>query len=178
MPDFSEVSLVIAFASFNKYTAQIDHLDDLAVAQVMAAYYELATAVVRDGGGRVLKFIGDAALVVFPQAGADAGVQALLNLKRAADEFMIARGWECRLIVKVHAGTVAGAQFGEGADARYDVIGKAVNVAARLESNGVALSAEAFRTLSPAGRKLFKKHTPPITYIRQEDAHQPRWAKR
>ena len=144
----------------------------------MAAYYDLATSVIRSGGGRVVKFIGDAALIVFPQEGADAGVQALLRLKSDADQFMIERNWECRLIVKVHAGTAAGAHLGEGADARYDVLGKAVNVAARLESNGVALSAEAFRTLSPEMRKLFKRHTPPITYIRHEDLHQPRWAKR
>jgi adenylate cyclase len=178
MPDFSEVSLVVAFASFNKYTAQIDRLDDIEVARVMADYYELATSVVHAGGGRVVKFIGDAALVVFPEEGADAGVQALLNLKNAADEFMIARQWDCRLVVKVHAGTVAAGHVGDGADKRYDVLGKAVNVAARLESSGVALSAEAFRSLGADMRKRFKKHTPPITYIRHEDAHQPRWAKR
>src|SRR2546430_11863176 len=54
-------------------------------------------------------------------------------------------------------------------------LGKTVNVAARLEaSSGVALSAEAFRRLGPDVRTRFKKHTPPITYIRQEDAHRPR----
>jgi adenylate cyclase len=178
MPDFSEVSLVVAFASFNKYTAQVERLGDVEVARVMADYYELAAAVVVAGGGRVVKFIGDAALIVFPQGGADAGVLALLDLKAAADQFMNKRGWECRLVIKVHCGAVAAGYFGVGAERRYDVLGKAVNVAARLDSSGVALSAEAFRSLSSEMRKQFKKHTPPITYIRQEDAHRPRWAKR
>ena len=176
MPDFSEVSLVIAFATFNQYTAQIDRLENVDVARVMADYYKFATTLVRAGGGRVVKFIGDAALAVFPQDGADSGVQALLNLKDAADQFMVERGWDCRLILRVHAGTVAAGHFGP--ERRYDVLGKAVNVTARLESNGIALSAEAFRSLGPHMRTRFKKHTPPITYIRREDGHQPRWAKR
>jgi hypothetical protein len=40
-----------------------------------------------------------------------------------------------------------------------------------LDSTGVALSVEAFRKLSPDMRRRFKKHTPPITYIRTEDPH-------
>jgi hypothetical protein len=29
----------------------------------------------------------------------------------------------------------------------------------------------AFRALSPETRKMFKKHTPPVTYIALEDSH-------
>jgi adenylate cyclase len=178
MHDFSEVRLVVAFASFNRYAAQVDHLDDLEVARIMSEYYTLAEATIRDGGGRVVKFIGDAALLTFPAEVADEGVRALLRLKDVADRFMKDRGWDCRLVVKAHVGPVAAGHFGDGPDRRYDVIGKTVNIAARLESAGVALSAEAFRSLGAETRKQFKKHTPPITYICVEEAHQPRWARR
>jgi class 3 adenylate cyclase len=80
-------------------------------------------------------------LVVFDEAHVDLGVEALLALKDA----------------------------GEAGDKRYDVIGKTVNTAAALEGRGVALSVSAFRKLGPALRRRFKKHTPPITYIRLED---------
>jgi len=63
---------------------------------------------------------------------------------------------------------VAGSLKKKG-DKRYDVIGKTVNVAATLEATGVALSVAAFRKLEPALRRRFKKHTPPVTYIRLED---------
>jgi len=38
MSDFSEVSLLVAFTSFNRYTAQIDRLEDMEVARVTSAY--------------------------------------------------------------------------------------------------------------------------------------------
>ena len=92
---------------------------------------------------------------------------------------MADRGWECRLSVKVHFGSVVAGHFGVASDKRYDVLGKTVNVTARLETSGVALSVEAFRQLGPEVRRRFKKHTPPVTYIRQEDPHrQPRAMRR
>jgi hypothetical protein len=47
-----------------------------------------------------------------------------------------------------------------------------------LDAPGVALSGEAFRKLGPEMRKRFKKHTPPITYIRVEDPRRFRWTAR
>jgi hypothetical protein len=44
-----------------------------------------------------------------------------------------------------------------------------VNTTALLDSSGVTLSVAAFRKLSPPLRRRFKKHTPPVTYIRAED---------
>jgi hypothetical protein len=51
------------------------------------------------------------------------------------------------------------------------VIGKAVNTAAALDASGVTLSVAAFRKLGPELRRRFKKHTPPVSYIRSEDPH-------
>ena len=44
------------------------------------------------------------------------------------------------------------------------MIGKAVNVAARLGGRGVVLAAQAYRQLDHASRQRFDKHTPPISY--------------
>lgn len=179
MADFSEVPLLIAVSSFNRYTAQVDGLADLDVARVMREYYDLASSTITAAGGRVVKFIGDATLAVFGRENVDRGVLCLLDLKSTADRFMADRGWDCTLVVKVHYGPIAQGHFGTGVDRRYDIIGKAVNVAFRLESSGgVTLSVEAFRQLRSDVRARFKKHTPPITYIRQEDSHRPRRPKR
>ncbi len=178
MADFSEVSLVVAFTNFTRFTAQIDRLPDLDVAAVMDGYYGLAASAIESAGGRVVKFIGDATLAVFPAEEADRAVLGLLSLKDAADGYMAQRGWDCRLVIKVHCGPVAAGEFGSGTTRRYDVLGRTVNVAARLESTSIALSAEVFRRLRPDARKRFKKHTPPITYIRVQDEHQPRRARR
>jgi adenylate cyclase len=170
----SEVSLLIAFLDLSRFMAQSQRSDDLDVAETLDAFYERASAAVRAGGGRVVKFMGDAALVVFPEAAVDRGVETLLALKNSVDELMVQRRWDCRLIVMAHFGTAIAGGYGEADDKRYDIIGKAVNITATLESTGVTLSAEAFRKLGPELRTRFKKHTPPISYIRVEDPHTTR----
>lgn len=50
-----------------------------------------------------------------------------------------------------------------------DVYGKTVNVAAVLKTRGFAMTPAAFRALKPETRTLFKKHTPPVSYIRADD---------
>jgi len=171
MPNFAEVPLLVAFTDFTRFAAQAERLDDAEIARVMDSYYELAGAAVIAAGGRIVKFMGDATLAVFPAEAVDRGVLALLDLKDAADRLMMDRGWESRLTVKVHFGPVVAGQFGAAPDKRYDILGKTVNVTARLDTSGVALSVEAFRQLGPDLRRRFKKHTPPVTYIRQEDPH-------
>ena len=172
MATFSEDSLLVVFTDFTRFAAQAERLPDREVADVMDAYYELAGATISRCGGRIVKFIGDATLAVFPGDSVDQGVLGLLQLKDAADHLMMDRGWESRLTVKAHFGRVMAGQFGPVSDKRYDILGKTVNVTARLQASGVALSVEAFRQLSPEVRKRFKKHTPPVTYIRVEDSHQ------
>jgi class 3 adenylate cyclase len=47
---------------------------------------ECMATVVSESSGRILKYIGDAALIVFPGDDADAGIRTLLELKRVADD--------------------------------------------------------------------------------------------
>ena len=166
----AEVPLLIAFADLTRFAAQTQRTDDVELAETIDAYYEHVGAAVQAGGGTVVKFLGDAALVAFPESGVDRGVEALLALKESVDDLMARRGWGCRLAVKAHFGTAVAGPFGAAGAKRPDLIGRAVNIAATLEARGVTLSAEAFRKLGPGVRARFKKHTPPITYIRIEDA--------
>ena len=149
--------LLVAFTNFTGYTVQAEGLADLDVARVMDRYYQLAGARIGAAGGRVVKFIGDGMLAVFPKAQAERGVLALLDLKDAADRFMEERGWECRLLVNIGFGAVAEGRFGAAADRRYDVLGKTVNRTARLQGGIVTLSAEAVRQLGPDVRRRFRK---------------------
>ena len=165
----AEVPLLIAFADLLRFAAQSQRTDDVELAETIDAYYELIGAAVEAGGGTVVKFLGDAALITFPDDGVDRGVEALLELKDSVDELMQRRGWACRLAIKAHFGTAVAGPYGAAGNKRYDLIGRAVNIAATLEGSGVTLSVEAFRKLGPGVRARFRKHTPPITYIRVED---------
>jgi adenylate cyclase len=161
--------LLIVFIDLTRFAAQAQRVEDVELADTIDAYYERAAAAIHSAGGVLVKFIGDAMLAVFAETAIDSGVRMLLELKPSIDRFMTDRGWECRLTAKAHFGDVVAGQFGAREGKRFDVMGRAVNTAAVLESVGVTLSAEAFRKLSPDLRQRFKKHTPPITYIRLDD---------
>jgi adenylate cyclase len=169
--DRAETPYLIAFLSLNGFAAQAARVTDVEAADFLDEYLSLATETVERAGGIVVKFIGDGLLAVFPPQHADSTVLGLLAFKPVVDQLFYLRRWECRLIVRLHYGTVVAGPLGPPAHRRFDIIGRAVNIAARLESTGVALSAEAFRQLGPEVRQRFKKHTPPITYIRVEEAH-------
>lgn len=118
-----------------------------------------------------MKFIGDAGLIVYPVAGANRGVVGLKHLKEAGDKWLTDHDVSCRHIIKVHVGPVFCGYLGTRTDKRFDVIGGTVNIAVTLQSNGLAITPQLFRKLDPETRKLFKRHTPPVTYIPIEEQH-------
>jgi class 3 adenylate cyclase len=106
------VPLLIAFADLTHYGAESSRLDDRRLAEIMDEFYERVSARIEAGGGTVVKFLGDAALVVFPEERVDQGIAALLELKREIDAFFEDLGWPSRLLVKAHFGTVVAGPFG------------------------------------------------------------------
>jgi class 3 adenylate cyclase len=167
----TESAFLIAFVDLTRFMVQSQRVGDAEIADTLDLYYQQVAAAVDQARGRVVKYIGDAALVVFPEDGVDRGVEALLDLKTTVDGFMAGRGWDCRLTAKAHFGVAVAGAFGPPAAERFDVVGKAVNTAATLPESGVTLSVAAFRRLGPELRRRFKKHTPPVSYIRTEDPH-------
>jgi class 3 adenylate cyclase len=168
---FRETTLLVAFADLTTYTATARRLRSQDLAAFVQCHYERSTSLIEGAGGRVVKFIGDAALISFPGDLAETGILTLLEYKRRTDRWLEAIGYPGQLVVKAHVGTVIAGTYGTGPNARFDIIGADVNLTATMESRGFALSAQAFRALGPEGRRHFKKHTPPISYIPLEQAH-------
>jgi len=161
----SERSLSIVFTNLTRYTAQSLRVSDREIADTMDQYYEHTGKAVAGAGGTVVKFIGDGALLLFPEGRVDRGVSMLFSLKRSVDQLMEKRNWEPRLAAKVHFGRVVVGEFGSRGEKRFDILGKEVNAAARMRSNGITLSESAFRKLGARLRKQFQKNAPPITYL-------------
>jgi len=170
----AEVPLLVIFVDLTRFAAQSQRVSDLELADTLDGFYERVARAVQDAGGTVVKFLGDAALIVFEEERVERGVSMLLDLKRSVDAFMAEREWECRLVAKAHFGQVIAGPFGGAGAKRYDVLGKTVNTTAMLDATGITLSTAAFRKLGRDLRARFKKHTPPITYIRTEDPHRVR----
>lgn len=174
--DRAEMRLLISFVDLTRFSAQSRRLSDQEIADVMDEMYRRVGTAIDGAGGRVVKFIGDATLIVFREEDADRGVAALLDLKQQIDDYLHALGWECRASIKIHVGSAIAGPYGLART--FDLLGNDVNTCAMLHSPGVALSVEAFRSLSPELRQRFKKHTPPVCYIRTEDPRPFRYSAR
>ena len=157
-------TLGIAFFDLSRISEWASSEEDERAAGFLQRFYELAAEHIGPAGGRIVKFIGDAGLIVFPKESAEQVIFALCDFARAARECGREVGLDTYLNVNVHVGPVIAGSFGPPGSERYDVLGKAVNVAATLGRRGVTLSPQAFRTLSPEGRERFDKVTRPVTY--------------
>jgi class 3 adenylate cyclase len=171
----TEHELLIGFYDLSGYTRYAEHTEPTQMLSTMTGYFALTGQIVKDAGGRLIKTLGDAGLAAFPAELADAGVRALQSVQTKGDDWLAHQGYKSHTIVKLHLGPVAIGRVGSPGDEILDVQGKTVNIAVTLHSTGLTMTPAVFRALQPATRKLFKKHTPPITYI---DAADPRPSER
>jgi class 3 adenylate cyclase len=166
-----ELKVLVGFfdlTNFARYTGW----DATEMMTFLSDYYEFTGDIIEEAGGTVVKFMGDAALIIFPETHVNEGVVALRKLQTQGDAWLAERGINSRNKVTAHFGEVACGPVGTRHHKSFDVFGIAVNTAARLNSNGFAMTAQVFRQLDAETRNLLKKHTPPITYIPVEARHQ------
>ena len=172
MKDFSNI------ADGDKIQALICITDITAFAQVaktlgpegaLEMLRDLATTMndhLKPTPGWIVKYIGDASLIVFPDEWVDEGVGALMSLKRTCDAYFEERNLPNRITFAIHVGDITVVKLPpvEG----LDIMGDAVNTTARLEggrSKGrFVISTQVFRALKPQTRKSFHKYTPPVVY--------------
>jgi adenylate cyclase len=140
-------SAAVLFCDLRGFTGMSERMSPHDVVITLNGFFSAMTTWVRDCGGFVDKFIGDAMLVVFGLfAGDDAGSRAVaahaalrcalgmqdrlaeLNTSRIA-----AQAPPLRVSIGVHIGEVLAGTIGARDRHEYTVIGDTVNVAARLQ---------------------------------------------
>ena len=161
-----EQAVLIVFADITRFMVNSRSTPDVALAELLDRYYRHADGLVATAGGRVVKFMGDAFLAVWPEAAPARGGGAV-RPEAGHRRVVGGEGWDSRVVLKAHFGRAIIGPF--GGDARLDVIGNEVNVAATLPARTVSLSAEAFRRLESDRRRGFKKHSAPVVYIPVDD---------
>ena len=133
-------TVTVLFVDIVGFTAMIDDLDCAEVRALQVDYFAAVSSVVRDAGGVVEKYVGDAVMAVFglssrsPGAGAAAAVRAGL----AAQEALRGRLLAGRFRVRTRAGLATGDVMVDEAAARDGgfgmVSGSVVSTAARLQA--------------------------------------------
>ena len=163
-PDSKTEVLGVAFFDLSRMAEWASSEEDGQVAGFLNRFYARAAEHLEPARGRIVKFMGDAGLAVFPKEAVEECVFALCALAEDARALGKDSGVDTYLNINVHFARAITGSFGPPGLERYDVIGKTVNIAARLGRRGVTLSAQAYRCLSPEGRERFQKVTPPATY--------------
>jgi class 3 adenylate cyclase/tetratricopeptide (TPR) repeat protein len=131
--------VTVLFSDVKGSTALGQELDPEALRKLMQRYFEEMRTVIERHGGRVEKYIGDAVMAVFgvPQLHEDdalRAVRAALDMRQAlmALNYEFERSWHVALAVRVGVNTGEVIAGDPDAGDSY-VVGKAVNLASRLE---------------------------------------------
>ena len=161
---------VLWYADVRGFTPLSDSAPGPVVVELLNDVFEILTASLRERGGQVLKFIGDAMLAIFPfeetdhaktcQRALDAAIEAMgaidvLNAARAAAGAPVAL-----VDLALHLGNVLYGNVGAVDRLDFTVIGPAINEVARIEAlcqplgRAVLVSAEFVAGMKGADSRL------------------------
>ena len=140
-----DIDAAIMFCDLRGSTRLEEELGRQDYIKLLNSFFDVASGIVHDNGGEVLKFIGDAVLAVFP-AGDDpeqARELALASARSIAPALQaIAQEYETGSLEcasGIAFGTVTYGNVGSRERLDFTVIGQAANVAARLGDYGKSL---------------------------------------
>jgi len=160
--DGERIHAVIWFSDLRDSTRLTEALPPWRMLALLNDYFELVAAAVSPRGGEILRFIGDAMLIVFPcespestcaaaDAAVDAAVDAFDSLgplnhrRQRAGEPLIRFG------LGLHVGEVTYGNVGAPERLDFTVVGRAVNRAARIEALTKALGEPLLMSAELAG---------------------------
>jgi adenylate cyclase len=139
------IDAVIMYCDLRGSSKLAEHYDLDSFLGVLNDYFEVTAGAVIDGGGEVLRYIGDASLAIFPierytdeQEACRTALEVALNAVARGDRLNAERSNRGEPPIKfgigLHCGTVAYGNIGTADRIEFTVIGKAANEAARIEA--------------------------------------------
>jgi adenylate cyclase len=139
-----ELEVTVLFSDIRGFSTIAERLTAREIAEIVGRHLGAMAEVISDHGGTIDKFQGDAVMVVFgaPEPLDDHAVRALrcaLAMQHRQTE-LNAQGWGTDAIerlevgIGLNTGVVMAGAVGGGGRLEYTVIGDAVNVAQRLQS--------------------------------------------
>ena len=139
------IEAAVWFSDLRNFTASGEELPPEKVVERLNDYFEVVVTAIQQAGGEILKYIGDAVLAIFPvstersaEEACQAAVRALEDTTgrlASLNERLVSRGEpELAHGVGLHVGTTSYGNIGARERLDFTVIGRAVNIASRIES--------------------------------------------
>jgi adenylate cyclase len=143
--DGEHIEAVIWFCDLRESTPLAQSMSQEDFLGALNQFFDCMAGAVLDQGGQVLRFIGDAALAIFPVANSDAAAQARTLALTAAEEAhrrivevnekRANKDWRPLAYgLALHVGDVTYGNIGTRERLEFTVVGESANYAARLES--------------------------------------------
>lgn len=134
--DQVQMEMTILFADIRAFTTLSEAMTPQENFNFINSYLKRVSPIIREYGGFIDKYIGDAIMALFPGQ-ADEAVQAAIALQKAVCEYNKHRGKQgyqpIRVGVGLHTGKLMLGTIGESERMEGTVISDAVNLASRLE---------------------------------------------
>ena len=137
--DGEEIRAVIWFCDLRDSTVLADSMSRAEFLRLLNEFFECVLGPVLEQKGEVLRFIGDAALAIFPVGGSpadacDRALAAALDALARMDKANASRARPLRFGIGLHLGDVLYGNIGTPSRIEFTVIGAAANEAARIEA--------------------------------------------
>ncbi len=127
---------------------------------IIEDYREACVAATRAKGGRIVRFVVNACLVVFPPEHVTEALACVLEIRRRIQESVGRCSVPVDLGAGLHLATVTEGEFGKGNKLRYDIVGTGVRHAFDMSRGaGVRISGAVHRVL-PAKERSRWRATP------------------
>lgn len=104
--------------------------------ELLQEIYDEAGNLTIAGGGRLVKYIGDAVMASFPAERSVDAVAAALALRRSIVEMGEQRGWDIDMSAALCTGELLSGTVGHASHRVEDIFGPPINLAARLMGQG------------------------------------------
>lgn len=132
-----KLTATVLFSDLAKFTSISEKLQPEEIVELLNEYFSVMTEIIRDHGGIVTQFQGDAVLAVFnvPVEDTDHAMNAINSAREMQEAMkkMTIFGHEIRCRIGVNTGLLVAGNVGAEKRMNYTVHGDAVNIAARLE---------------------------------------------
>jgi len=177
LADLDREELTICFCDLVGFTKMSERLSPLDIARLLNDHFARLANIVRNHGGTIDKFIGDAMLATFPEP-----TEAFVAAKKMVQESRTVRvegdfTLPIQVRVGLNTGKVALANLGVGEYRQRTVLGDAVNFAQRMQSSAPpqammmseatmrALPPDMIRSLEPTTVQIKGRHVPVEAYV-------------